>query len=362
MMKLLTDFLLFVFFISFFTCCKNTGDDVYMAFDNVVYISKFPKEIQLNKVDPMDVDLMGAVDLFAQDSIVIFKYYNMDYFWGVFTVDSFLNKGYYLSKGHGPDEFSSLPSNEYFANDGGICQFWDSGQNKMYNININSTLDNGILNIDTVIDLKIKSYAHNCVQMDDSTYFVVQGSGNSQHRSLLISGVFHELEYLQPLNDVKVQNNLNTISGVRVCNKNKHIVVEGMLYLNQLNLYSLKSDTINKTICVGDKLSNVATIDKASKKQWKRYYGPIIVTDEYFAALYYNSSYEDFLRGNMKKVDVQFFDLKGNPMLNISVPYSVTGFFIHRNKHLYVLSIKGEVERIYKYDISQVLQNVLKKT
>lgn len=346
---------------TFFLSCSSYQNERYLAFDNVVFIRDFPCNIQLDKVSPIDVDLMGSVDMISKDSIVIFKYLNMDYYWKVFSLNTFKSKGEYLFHGIGPDEFTNLSSNEYFSNDGNVCQFWDPNQKKMYCIDMKKTLDNCVLNIDTVINLPIKSYTPNCIQIDDSLYFVVQGNGDSYYRSIFVNDKIHELEYLKPLNNVKIQNDINSISGVRVCNKSKGIIVEGMLHLNQINLYSMYSSAISKTICVGEELSNVIEVDNTQKKQWTKYYGSIITDDNYFAILYYNTSRKNFFLGKMDKVDIQFFNWDGEPLLNVSVPYSVTSFFINQNKYLYVLSTNAEAELLYKYDISSVLRTVLEK-
>ena len=50
------------------------------------------------------------------------------------------------------------------------------------------------------------------------------------------------------------------------------MVVEVMLHLNQLNLYSLIDSTQVKTICVGDRLTNLEAIDNSSKRSWTKYY------------------------------------------------------------------------------------------
>ena len=40
-------------------------DDVVskkLCFDNVDYVSEFPKQVELEKINPIDLDLMGCVD------------------------------------------------------------------------------------------------------------------------------------------------------------------------------------------------------------------------------------------------------------------------------------------------------------
>lgn len=351
--------LLFVSCSAFFVSCDESQNEVYMTLDDIVYISEFPFNVQLEKTAPIDLDLMGSVDMFANDSIVIFKYYNMDYFWRAFTLEDFHDKGCYLSRGTGPNEFTELPVNESFSADGSICSFWVPNSKKMYSVSLKKTLEDEALSMDTVIPLSIRSYVPYCMQINASTYFIVQVKGNSYRRSIFVIDETTELDHLKSLNDVHVQNELNAIGGVRVYNPDKERIVEGMLHLNQINLYSLNTNEMSKTICVGERLSNVNAIDKASKKEWIKFYGPMVVKDQYFAALYYNSTREEFLRGTMKKVDVQFFSWDGKPLLNISVPYSITSFFIYQDKFLYVFSANGESERLYKYDISSALREAV---
>lgn len=356
-MKKISAFLMVnVFFVLFISC--SSADSKYMCFDQVVYISDFPRTIFLKKTDPLDVDLMGCVDFVGNDSLLVFKMMGTDYHWQVCSF-THLNKGVnLLKKGMGPDEFVNMPSNEYFQGTG--CRVWMSGEGQMGHINLSKSFQQGSLCLDTLYRLPINGMAVNCISIRDSIFFAVLYQYNSFHRILFNQrGDRKILKHLQSINEVTIHNDLNSISAVRRYEPARNKVVEGMLHLNQINLYSLEDSTFAKTICVGDKLSNLSSLDNTSKKIWKKYYSTIVTHPDYFAAIYFNAQRKDFFDGKLEKVNIQFFNWEGEPLLNLIVPYSAETFFIHKNKDLYLLSVHGEKEYLYKYDLETLLNEII---
>ena len=55
----------------------------YLCFDDINYISDFPKEVELEKANPVDIDLMGCVDFFGNDSVLVFKMMGLENHWKV---------------------------------------------------------------------------------------------------------------------------------------------------------------------------------------------------------------------------------------------------------------------------------------
>lgn len=329
-----------------------------LSFDDVEYVSEFPKQVELEKTDPIDLDLMGCVDFFGNDSILVFKMMNMDYHWEVYSFPNLNKKMNLLKKGKGPNEFIYMPSNEYFFEKGNLCQVWSSNERKVHHIDISKSLKTGQLQIDTIYKLPLKGTALNCVSIGDSSYFVVLNQVDSYRRCIWNGNDFSDIEHLKPINDVKIFNDLNSMAAVRCYNQSQNKVVEACLHLNQINLYSLENDSFAKTICVGEHLTDLGRIDDKSKYRWVKYYGGVFTGHNYFAALYFNASRKKFFEGKIERSDIQVYDWNGKPLLNISIPYQVESFFIHMDKDLYVLSTMGEEECLYKYDLGDLLQKL----
>lgn len=336
-------------------------DDVVskkLCFDNVDYVSEFPKQVELEKINPIDLDLMGCVDFFGNDSILVFKKMNMNYHWEVYSFPNLNKKMDLLKKGNGPNEFTNMPSNEYFFQNGNLCQVWSSNERKVHYIDFSKSLKTGQLQIDTIYKLPIKGAALNCVSISDSSYFVVLNQFDSYRRCILNGNEFRDMEHLKSLNSVKISKDLNSMAAVRHYDKSQNKVVEAYLHLNQINLYSLDNNSFAKTICVGEQLTDLGRIDDKSKYKWVKYYGGVFTSHDYFAALYFKASRKDFFEGRIEKTDIQVYDWSGKPLLNITIPYQVESFFIHMDKDLYVLSTLGKEEYLYKYDLGDLLLNL----
>lgn len=329
-----------------------------LCFDDVEYVSEFPKQVELENINPIDLDLMGCVDFFGNDSILVFKKMNMDYHWEVYSFPDLNKKMDLLKKGNGPDEFINMPSNEYFFQNGNLCQVWSSGEKKVHYIDFSKSLETGRIQIDTVYKLPLKGTALNCVSISDSSYFVVLNQFDSYKRCLLNNNGLYDIEQLKPINEVKISKDLNSMAAVRHYEQSRNKVVEAYLHLNQINLYSLDNNSFAKTICVGEHLTDLGQIDNKTKYKWVKYYGGIFTSHDYFAALYFNANRKDFFTGKIEKTDIQVYDWSGKPLLNIVVPYQVESFFIHMDKDLYVLSALGEKECLYKYDLGDLLQKL----
>lgn len=333
--------------------CENVTSQ-YLCFDDVSYVSDFPKQIELDKVEPIALDLMGCVDFFGNDSVLVFKMMGLENHWKVCSFPDFETEVELLKKGNGPNEFVNMPSNEYFRQN--ICQVWFSDKRKLYHIDIPKSMEEGSLRMDTILDLPVNEMVLNCASLEDSLFFMVLYQPNSFRRCLLKGNKLYDLEHLKGLNSIEAYKDLNSMSAVRCYEKSQNKVVEALLHLNQINLYSLEERSFAKTICVGENLTDLGWIDNMSKRRWVKYYGSVFTRPEYFAALYYNASRKDFLSGKIEKTDIQIYNWEGEPLLNIVVPYQIESFHIHKDQYLYVLSTKGEEERLYKYDLGDLLQ------
>ena len=240
----------------------------YLSFDEVVYVKDFPQKVELEKVAPMDLDLMGCVDFFGNDSVLVFKMMDMEHHWKVYSLSDLKEGVELLKKGNGPNEFVSMPSNEYFQKDANVCRVWRSNERKMYQIDLSASLEKGKTVLDSIWKLPLEGTAFICTSVNDSSYFVTLFQPDSYKRCLLKGSELQELEHLKPINDVKTHKDINSIAAIRRYEPSQKKVVEVMTHLNQINLYSVEDSTFAKTICVGESLTDVGQVDDGGKWTW----------------------------------------------------------------------------------------------
>ena len=350
--------LIFVSFL-FIAGCTSFRDEQKLQCGEVTYVKGFPLEVELQKNTPLPLDLAGCVDVFAVDSLMIFKMMDGEYFWKIFSLNGNRFLCCFLSKGHGHDEFESLPSSELVmrTDTALLCDFWSSSRRVWYRCNLTRTIQNQYLVWEKQQRFeKIDNILYTFCLSDTLFYFIKNRDYTGFIRSLYANGTFHDLIHVGNLNDFVVNKDINTLSAVRCLNRKRMMMAEGMLRLNQINLYSLVADS-SKTICIGDELSNVYEVDHLPKKMRHKYYGNILSYDNYFVALYHDVSVMDYWMGK-DYAELQFFDWSGQPLLLLKFPFAVTSFFVSQNRYVYVFSNIGEEEVIYKYDCGEILRSI----
>jgi hypothetical protein len=351
----------------FFLCvilllsCNKHHEAVNSKIKEVKYIKEFPRKFDLPNIEPVNIDLMGCVDFFIADTLVIFKLFNMNHFWDIYSLNDFKFKGSFCKKGNGPNEYLDMFSDEMIIKtDSALyCNLKYYPTNKMYKVNMTKTLEDGRISKNEIITLPENEQNVKSIQLNDSTFFLVSVTSNGFSRKLLQKDSIIIPDNLKAINDVRIKNDVNSLSAGRSFNIKQKKVAESMLRLNQVNLYSWQDD-YNILLCVGDHLSNVTEIDNTSKWELNKYYGATFSTEKYFAALYYDLNYKDFQTGNSEtsKTSIHFFDWNGNPILELSISTIVDSFSIIDDKVLYVLSTRGEFEKLYAYDIESYLLEV----
>lgn len=340
--------------------CSSSRDEQKLQCNEVDFIDAFSKEIELETLHPLSLDLAGCVDVFSVDTLMIMKMMNGEYFWKVYSLNSNRFLGYFLAKGHGDNEFFSLPSSEMVmkTDTALFCDFWYSSKNIWYRCNLTKTLEYNQLICEKQKRFEKYGNLNSVLCVSDTLFYFLKNKDHVGYvRCLYKKDMVWNLSHIGNLNDMDVEVDINSLSAVRCLNRECMMVAEGLLRLNQINLYSLKTDS-SKTLCVGDRLDNVDEVDHRPKKLRHKYYGNILSYADYFVALYHDVSIMDYWMGNGKS-ELQFFDWSGRPLLCLKLPFMASSFFIFQNRYVYVFSNMGEEEVMYKYDCKETLQSVV---
>jgi len=342
--------------------CTSSHDNKNLQCNEVRFIDGFPKEVELGKPTALPLDLSGCVDVFAIDSLMVFKSAEKDFLWTVYSLNSLKPIKQLLRRGHGHDEFFSLPSCEFtMRTDSALyCDFWRSSDKAWYRCDLTKTLEQ-----DSVVwsgRKNLGKYGNVCdaYALTDTSFFLIKYKDYTGFkRNLCINGVMQELTNIGNLNEVSIKNDINTLSAVRCVNRERMKVAEGMLRLNQINLYSLLSGN-SLTLCVGDELSDVNGVDDRPRNLRHEFYGMMQSYDDYFVALYQDVSAIDYWLGKGTS-QLQFFDWEGRPLLCMDLPFMATSFFIHQNRYVYVFSSVEREEALYRYDCGKYLEAASKR-
>ena len=344
----------------FIVGCSSSHDEQKLQCNEVEFIKGFPKDISLEKMAPLPLDLAGCVEIYGIDSLLICRIPEGEYLWKVYSLHDLRFLGNLFGRGHGHNEFveSFMPDMSICTDSALFCEFWSFSNGGWYRCNLTESLRSKEIVWDREKLFQNSDLIHTNIYLDDSTFFMVRYNNYVGYiRSLCINGSIQDMDYVGNLNTLYAEEDINTLSAVRCVNRKRMMVAEGMLRLNQINLYSLNSDS-SKTLCVGDYLMDVVDTDKSPKIKRHKYYGYIVSYEDYFVALYNDVSYESYFKGDGDS-QLQFFTWDGKPLLCIKLPCFVTSFFISKGRYLYIFSNGGEEEMMYKYDCGELLQSII---
>lgn len=339
--------------------CSSRNEQTLQC-NEVNYIQTFPVEVSLDKIEPLSLDLIGCVDMEPADSLIIFKVLDGEYFWRIYSLNSNTFITELLPRGHSNMEFVDLPYSEsILQTDSALyCDFCDDARRRLLRCNLTRTLEQGKLDIEHIFDYKKYERLRSAISLSDTLIYMKTGIGiGGNTRFMLSNDKKQELTNIGNLNAVQIKKDPNTLSAVTRINRKRMMAVEAMLRLNQINVYSLQSDS-SLTICVGKKLSNVRKMDACPEQLRHEYYGNVMTYDDYFVALYYDTSIMDYIQGNGKS-SLQFFDWNGNPLLCIHLPITATSFYISQDRYLYVFSTMEVKETLYKYDCAELFKSTI---
>ena len=344
MKKHLSFLMLLILFIS----CREVDTNNTISCSKIQQIEEFPQEREMKEVGNLPIDISGCVDMFHVDSLLICMMDNSDCFWKVISLNSMKTLCNIVPKGHGKNEFARLPRREmaFSHHDSLYVSFYDQGRNTIVTCNLTESIKRN----QTVVNTKkisVNDDIANIFEINDSTYYIIKNRLNRGFARYLLQKGNKIPVSPGNLNEVLADEELNILSAGREINPQKTIIVEAMLRLNQINMYSLNED-FSVTLMMEPELQSVSAIEKTMKPMRKKYFGPIYTAEEWFAVLHYNTTLKDFFERTNKCSDILFFDWKGNPLLKLKIPMQVTSFFVY-NHSLYVLTDSGESEQIHKY-------------
>jgi hypothetical protein len=226
-------------------------------------------------------------------------------------------------------------------------------------MNIDESVKNQKLSMYTLNDSLPKSIS-NFVMIDSSYYFCKEISGTDRQQIRYLSEAGEKVipPHLEKLNMASVSEgeDFNILATITKVNTERNLVVEMAASMNFINLYSLDG-SFGKTICIGNKLDNIAKIEAKPRIDRKFTFGGISLYPQFWSVLYLNVGHLAYEMQTAESSAIMFFDYEGEPLAELKFNTFVTSFDIDfASGTLYTLN--HQADAFNKYDIREILKAV----
>lgn len=334
-----------------------------MVFDNVEYVTEFPKSFNLSNKTVPDIDVIGITNFTVYDSNIIFSTKRKDSLWFVFSLPDYYYRGSFLSNGNGPFEFVQSPrvnaGKLFKENEELFVGIYDFQKGRVFKLNIDRTLNEKKLTI-SVLNDSLPAFLFNFMIIENDKYFCKEVNNNhtQQIRYILENNKRTTPVVLEKLNQASINEgeDINILSTMTNMNYDNGIIVEMPIGLNYINMYSLDGD-FSKTVCISDKLDNIEKIQ--NKDRWDRIYtfADLRIFENFWGVIQIDEEEKTYQMGRKKLPKIYIFDWQGKPLAELKLDHFITSFDIDlKNGVLYTFDVHSD--ELYKYDINKILKEL----
>lgn len=332
-----------------FGCCDHA--ETKMSIGSPKFITDFPKTLKIKSGNSYKIDEIGINSLKFIDSLLIVGHFDH---WSIYSSDGKTKYGDCLKLGKGPNEFNIIPrcSASLFENNNDSIYAYidDRNRNRILEFNLSEFISSGDQHIVPTIESKyLRSDVWDVTPLSETETLLTIPTKKFDgfERRILLKDSLIKLpitEELDALSVKKGEEEINLLSKVLRFNRESGKIVEAMLSLNQINIYS-KDGTWGKTICVGNSLDDIRKIESTIRLNRKYTYETLSTWDWGFGAVYLGQKELDWQKQEKCNSEIQFFDWNGNPLFNINLNESISAFDISPDmKHLLVVTRDDELK------------------
>ncbi|MDP2043226.1 MAG: BF3164 family lipoprotein [Algoriphagus sp.] len=340
---------------------SNNDEPNFMAFDQIVNITEFPKTYHLVDKSKPEIDIIGIRNFAIYDSTLIIYTTRNDGIWTILSLPNYNDLGKYLKIGEGPLEFMQSPSvasNNSIIRENNqlIAYLYDFEKGRILKFDIDKSVEQRTLDLEVLND-SILPFLFNFAMIDSTTFFIkkFEYSPSRQIRQIYKNGTLAIPKFMELLNNSSLMEgeDINILSTItKYSNINKKIV-EMPVGLNYLNIYSLDG-SFSKSICIGNNPFNINTIQRTNMWNRTRTFDGLRVFKNYFAVIHINEKEINYQMNRKKFPSILVFDWDGNPLMELKMESHITSFDIDFiNKELYTFDVHSD--EFYKYDISNIM-------
>lgn len=347
-------------FVCFMCSCGDRKDKV-LTMEDKVFVKEFPCEIDLVERQDVSIDEIGVNAVKFVDSLMFIGHGGC---WSVYDVRNFTKYGNVLKTGQGPGEFNFVPrcSSAAFVNesDSLVAYIPDKNNGAINKFNVTDFIRTGKEHVGKYLRSQyLTNDVWDVIPCNGERFLlsVPIHDFSGFKRCILEGDSLVDLNQTKPMEKILVDesNDINLLARVTRYNNVADKFVEGLLFLNQINIFS-GDGKWGKTICVGNELDGVDEIESQFRFDRINAYTTVTAWDCGFGAAYSGVTEKTRQLGTGHSSVLQIFDWDGNPLCLVKVPHSTMAFDIDFvNKLLFIVT---EDDEIKIYDASQCIKEL----
>lgn len=340
--------LLFISCSDFRIDSKNT-----ITLDNIKYSETMLEVTSLHKgkMQKVDVSDKYVSDFLVFDSLLITQTNAKDGFWNFYSINSYKSYGKLLRIGKAKGEFAfpvslTLHLTMGERSDSIISNIYDFSTGRLYEINVSDFITNKKANItESKLSTKLRRNAFWMKSINDSTmlYRYLEDDQTRQTRVLWSNNKKKDNKNINILNQCEIPNgeDFNIISSLISLSPDKEYVVEAMLGLNCIHVYSLSNEK-GFSICVGDDVDQIKDIVSTPFPERKYVFADLRAYNFGFGVLKYDITEKVYQTNGEYYPSILFFDWNGNSLGEIKSDIKFNHFdYDEKKDELYILDSEG---------------------
>lgn len=337
-------------------CTQRSGDKVAMG--EVKYVKEFPHNITLSRIDDFSCDEIGLNGVRQIDSLLILSHAKV---WTILSADANKSYGTCLNFGGGPNEFVFTPRCGTAAyrteQDSLIAYVCDKNRGRLLRFNISKFIDSGKDSLEQVFQSdRMNSSIWDVIALGGDSILMQMPNDNFTgfHRNILTADSLWELAATKAAGEATVTapEHVNILAKVTRSRPDGQKSVEAMTSLNQINLFSTDGSQA-MTICVGDELDDVGSIESSWSIMRKDTYESASTWDFGFGALY-SGSFMDKFGFKPNNSEIQFFTWNGAPVIKAFLPFRALAFDLNPADGV-LYAIDAEEDALVAFDASEII-------
>ncbi len=348
---------MFLMSVTAISCSESPAN--YLSIGEPEYITDLPIIKNIELIDTVDCEVYGMRSIKIVDSLLII---GTNSSWNALSTKDKKPLANFFSKGQGPGEFNYIPrtgEGYFFTKNDSLYVFaQDHNNGRILELNLTKAVANEPFKVTPAFNSpEINNICWATIPCGECKAFISRANNNFTgfNRYVVEQDTIYSLPLTQQIDQITVESedDINLLSKVTRFSPQADKIVEFMIYLNQINIFSIDGNS-GKTICVGKKLDNISKIERQPRFFKTNTYITGSVWPQGFGGLYSGYSEIDVQKLLSEHNTIQFFDWDGNGICEVKIPYQALAFDLDfENKILYV--INQEDDMLLRYDASEVV-------
>lgn len=339
--------------------CKNTVDvnKEYMALGEVKKVNSLQLLLTLNKDN---MTMVETPDYYIENFVIfdslMFIDTNQDSgLLDILSMDSMKSYGRFLNKGKANGEFLyginlTLHSSFECIMDTVYVNMYDPVSARLFSLNLSKSIMENTLSLKELnFNRKLPNSAFWAKTIGDTLLIVrdIDEMETHQNRTILSCNGPRTNTMIEELNgfEIPLNEDFNIMSSLVATSPINEYVVEAMIGMNYINVYSLNGE-MGYTICVGEELDKLSDILSTSRFARKYMFADLRAYSFGFAVLKFDITERVYQSDEHYTPSILLFDWIGNPIGEIKSDIKFNHFdYDEQRKMLYILDSDNKLMR-----------------